>query len=45
MNDENHQTDVLVFDGSDTPFKKKLEDGGYKVITIGKSKNVYMMYD
>jgi glycosyltransferase involved in cell wall biosynthesis len=41
MNDENHQTDVLIFDGSDTPFKKKLENGGYRVITISKSKNVY----
>jgi hypothetical protein len=30
MNDENHQTDVLIFDGSDTPFKKKLENGGYQ---------------
>jgi glycosyltransferase involved in cell wall biosynthesis len=41
MNGENHQVDVLIFDGSDTPFKKKLEDGGYRVLTIGKSKNVY----
>jgi glycosyltransferase involved in cell wall biosynthesis len=41
MNDENYQTDVLIFDGSDAPFKKKLENGGYQVITIGNSKNVY----
>jgi len=41
MNDETHQVDILLFDGEETPFKKKLEDGGYHVITIGKSNNVY----
>jgi glycosyltransferase involved in cell wall biosynthesis len=33
--------DVLVFDGIETPFMKKLKDQGVKVFSLGKDENVY----
>jgi glycosyltransferase involved in cell wall biosynthesis len=41
MNDETHQVDVLLFDGEETPFKKKLVSAGCHVVSIGKNPNVY----
>ena len=41
LNDKNHQVDVLLFDGDDTPFKQKLENKGIHIISLCDNTNVY----
>jgi glycosyltransferase involved in cell wall biosynthesis len=41
MNDERHHTDVLVFDGTETPFMDKLVEKGVKVYALKNGTNVY----
>lgn len=37
LKERGHQVDVAVFDGLETPFKKRLKEQGCKVISMGKS--------
>lgn len=41
MNKDGNQVDVLVFDGTETPFMLKLREQGVKVLTLGTDKDVY----
>jgi glycosyltransferase involved in cell wall biosynthesis len=41
LNCESLQVDVLLFNGEDTPFKKKLEKNNIKIISFGENPNVY----
>ena len=41
MRDKGHEVDVLAFDGTDTHFKKSLEEAGIKVYSFGQNCNVY----
>lgn len=36
-----HQVDVLLFDGTDTPFKKQLQEKGVRIYELGKGGFVY----
>lgn len=36
-----YHVDVLLFDGTDTPFKKQLEDKGVKIYQLGQGGSVY----
>ncbi len=36
-----YEADVLLFDGSDTPLKKELEEKGIRVFQVGRSTKVY----
>ena len=36
-----HQVDVLLFDGTKTPFKRKLQESGVHIIEFGKGGSVY----
>ena len=36
-----HQVDVLLFDGTETPFKRKLQESGVHIIELGKGGSVY----
>lgn len=36
-----HDIELLLFDGSDTPFREKIEDAGIKVHDLGKGGSVY----
>ena len=39
--EDGYQVDVLLFDGEDTPFKKKLQESGIKVYQFGNRCSVY----
>jgi glycosyltransferase involved in cell wall biosynthesis len=41
MIDCNHHVNVLLFNGKDTPFKKKLEKNSVRIISFGENPNVY----
>ena len=36
-----HKVDLLLFDGTDTPFRKAAEDAGIRVFDLGKGGSVY----
>lgn len=36
-----HQVDLLLFDGTDTPFRQAAEDAGIRVFDLGKGGSVY----
>ena len=36
-----HQVDVLLFDGTETPFKKQLRDNGVTIYQLGEGGSVY----
>lgn len=38
---QGHQVDVLLFDGTDTPFKRQLQEKGVVVYELGKGRSVY----
>ncbi len=38
---QGHQVDVLLFDGTETPFRKQLEEKGVKIYELGRGKSVY----
>lgn len=38
---QGHQVDVLLFDGTDTPFKRQLQEKGVTVYELGKGRSVY----
>lgn len=37
--------DVLLFDGSETPFYKQLQKTGVRILSLGKTKNVYDVHN
>jgi glycosyltransferase involved in cell wall biosynthesis len=39
--EQGHQVDVLLFDGTETPFKKRLRDKGVTIYEFGKGGSVY----
>lgn len=39
--EQGHQVDVLLFDGTETPFKRQLQDKGMTVYKLGKGGSVY----
>lgn len=41
LQDLGHTVDVLLFDGSDTPFKQQLSTSGIKIIELNKGGSVY----
>lgn len=41
LRDKGHQVDLLVFDGTDTPFRRDVEAGGIKVFDLGIGGSVY----
>lgn len=38
---QGHQVDVLLFDGTETPFKKQLRDKGVTIYQLGEGSSVY----
>ena len=36
-----YQVDVLLFDGTETPFKRQLQDKGVTIYELGKGGSVY----
>lgn len=38
---QGHQVDVLLFDGTETPFKKQLQDKGVTIYQLGEGSSVY----
>lgn len=43
MNKYGNQVGVLVFDGEETPFMRKLHERGVMVMTLGQNENVYSL--
>jgi glycosyltransferase involved in cell wall biosynthesis len=41
LSDGGRQVDVLAFDGTETPFMRKLTDRGVRVLTLGTNPHVY----
>lgn len=41
LKDYGHEVDLLIFDGTSTPFRKQAEDLGIKVLDLGKGGSVY----
>lgn len=41
LRDKGHQVDLLVFDGTDTPFRRDVEAAGIKVFDLGIGGSVY----
>lgn len=39
--EQEYQADVLLFDGTETPFKKQLRDKGATIYELGKGRSVY----
>ena len=39
--EQGHQVDVLLFDGTETPFKRQLQDKGVTIYELGKGGSVY----
>lgn len=41
LKDYGHEIDLLLFDGADTPFKRKAEESGLKIMDLGIGGSVY----
>lgn len=41
LRDKGHEVDLLLFDGTDTPFRRSAEAAGIKVFDLGKGGSVY----
>lgn len=41
LRDKGHQVDLLIFDGTDTPFRQDVEAAGIKVFDLGIGGSVY----
>lgn len=41
LNDSDHKTDILVFDGTKTPFMEKLKGKGVSIYSLNNGTNVY----
>lgn len=41
LRDKGHEVDLLLFDGTETPFRHQLEAAGIKVYDLGKGRSVY----
>lgn len=39
--EQGHQVDVLLFDGTETPFKRRLQDKGVTIFELGQGGSVY----
>lgn len=39
--EDGYEADVLLFDGSDTPFKRELEEKGVRIFELDKNVNIY----
>lgn len=41
LKDRGHEVDLLLFDGTETPFRRAAEEAGVKVMDLGKGGSVY----
>ncbi|MDE5662319.1 MAG: glycosyltransferase, partial [Muribaculaceae bacterium] len=41
LKDKGHDVDLLLFDGTDTPFRRAAEEAGVKVMDLGRGGSVY----